>query len=111
MSRTTELLLVNFRSGWEVTVHHIQEDPNEVTAELQPLLVVAMKIDSPEVLLVKCSVPSHNPAAANAEQVTLVSLPYSTLLQSIHYFNLGHFSDKRIFWMLTCCPCRIGVES
>lgn len=92
-------------------MHHIHEDPNEVTAELQPLLVVAMKIDSPEVLLVKFSVPSHNPAAANAEQVTLVSLPYSTLLQSIHYFNLGHFSDKRIFWMLTCCPCRIGVES
>ena len=76
MSRTTELLLVNFRSGWEVTLHPIQEDPNEATAELQPLLVVAMKNDSPEVLLVKSSVLSHNPAAANAEQVTLVLLPY-----------------------------------
>lgn len=57
-------------------MHHIQEDPNEATAELQPLLVVAMKNDSPEVLLVKSSVLSHNPAAANAEQVTLVLLPY-----------------------------------
>lgn len=77
---------------------HIQEDPNEAAATLQPLLVVAMKNDSPEVLLVKSSVPIHNPAAANAEQVTFVLLPTELYyLQSIYYFDLGQVSDKSFF--------------
>jgi hypothetical protein len=64
-----ELLLEHFRAGWDVVVYQVQDESNDRSSALQPLLVVATKTGSVEVHLVKSSLEEFNPAAANAEQV------------------------------------------
>ena len=64
-----ELLLEHFRAGWDVVVYQVQDESNDRSSALQPLLVVATKTGSVEVSPVKSSLEEFNPAAANAEQV------------------------------------------
>ncbi|KAG0631758.1 hypothetical protein M758_1G277400 [Ceratodon purpureus] len=67
-----ELLLGHFRIGWDVVVYQVQDESNDTSAMLQPLLVVATKTDSVEVSPVRSSLEEFNPAAANAEQMKCV---------------------------------------
>ena len=69
-----ELLLGHFRIGWDVVVYEVQDESNDTSSILQPLLVVATKTDLPEVSPVRSSLEEVNPAAANAEQVWLMCI-------------------------------------
>ena len=41
-----ELLLGHFRIGWDVVVYQVQDESNDTSSMLQPLLVVGTETDS-----------------------------------------------------------------
>lgn len=69
-----ELLLGQFRIGWDVVVYQVQDESNDSSSILQPLLVVATKTDSVKVSPVRFSLEEVNSAAANAEQVRFMCI-------------------------------------
>ncbi|XP_024382645.1 uncharacterized protein [Physcomitrium patens] len=91
-----ELLLGNFRIGWDVVVYQVQDESNDTSSALQPLLVVATNTGSVKVSPVKPCLEEVNPRAANADQMNCVVSVIEAENKLRATFEAGSVEDQEV---------------